>query len=532
MDESEGFNVSTDIELDENEDVKPDWVEDETVPPGFKRRIFENNAMVSSKYPAVLSPDGLHFKTRQHALRVLIQKGADPEVIERMSSCLVYEGWETHQYLPHDWRYRKMIRDTNKLGVSILSEDANLFKSVKEATAYIDNNYDEETRIRFKSFLEITTVELRVEAYDWTEDDTVPPGWKIRISKGKTSKEYFLSPDGKMFPSRLLGLRHLIREQFPSDSINQMKLKLVQHELWQFNGKLPFGWMVKDIGNVFHLLTKEGEVFDSFSQAFEHINNNTDSFPDGTKEMLKELANDLTNSKRVENHVWVKDDTVPEGWKSRQVESKSVKQYFLSPDGIAFQTRFAAFQYMVNNYYPDYMILDMKQCLSYEKWMPHELLPQGWLCKEVKTDGSGFEYITENGTHFESFIRAYTYAENNISSTQDNLDNLKLFSQHIASERRKNNYEWEESKSLPMGWKIRKHVGKVNRDFLLSPSGQQFQSRKMALLFMFKNNYPTDDIEKMRVAMFDEGWESDKMLPDKWIFSRHNKHKVWVFYVS
>jgi len=79
MDESEGFNVSTDIELDENEDLKPDWVEDETVPPGFKRRIFENNAMVSSKYPAVLSPDGLHFKTRQHALRVLIQKGADPE---------------------------------------------------------------------------------------------------------------------------------------------------------------------------------------------------------------------------------------------------------------------------------------------------------------------------------------------------------------------------------------------------------------------------------------------------------------------
>ena len=49
------------IELVEKVDkgTMPEWVEDSTMPPSFKRRIFHNSMAVSPlRIPAVSSPDG------------------------------------------------------------------------------------------------------------------------------------------------------------------------------------------------------------------------------------------------------------------------------------------------------------------------------------------------------------------------------------------------------------------------------------------------------------------------------------------
>ena len=43
----------------------PEWVEDSTMPPRFKRRIFHNSMAVSPLgIPAVPGPDGSQCKTR------------------------------------------------------------------------------------------------------------------------------------------------------------------------------------------------------------------------------------------------------------------------------------------------------------------------------------------------------------------------------------------------------------------------------------------------------------------------------------
>ena len=65
-------DTTTELELEESVETveeKPDWVEDHTVPPGYKRRIFSNNIKVHFNIPGVLAPDGRQFKSRQSAVR-------------------------------------------------------------------------------------------------------------------------------------------------------------------------------------------------------------------------------------------------------------------------------------------------------------------------------------------------------------------------------------------------------------------------------------------------------------------------------
>ena len=74
---------TSELELEEKVDTKPDWVEDDTVPREWKRRIFDNNSMVHFNIPGVLAPDGMQYRSRQNALRVLIKKAADPDLRRR-----------------------------------------------------------------------------------------------------------------------------------------------------------------------------------------------------------------------------------------------------------------------------------------------------------------------------------------------------------------------------------------------------------------------------------------------------------------
>ena len=76
--------LDSSLEMDENVDSKPEWLEDETVPPGYKRRLIDNDAMVHSWIRTVQAPDGKEFRSRQGALRVLIKKNAPEHEIEQM----------------------------------------------------------------------------------------------------------------------------------------------------------------------------------------------------------------------------------------------------------------------------------------------------------------------------------------------------------------------------------------------------------------------------------------------------------------
>jgi hypothetical protein len=106
--------------------------------------------------------------------------------------------------LPKGWKFR--LNQFSKF--QFLNEEAKLIKNLKYAIYSVNRNYGIEDVDRFKMFMEITSIERRMENYSWEGSCTVPAGWKVRTAEGRTGKTFYLSPDGLQFLSRSLGLQH------------------------------------------------------------------------------------------------------------------------------------------------------------------------------------------------------------------------------------------------------------------------------------------------------------------------------------
>ena len=57
--------------------------------------------------------------------------------------------------------------------------------------------------------------------------------------------------------------------------------------------------------------------------------------------------------------------------------------------------------------------------------------------------------------------------------------------------------------------------GKTKLFELISPDGKILPGKRSALAHMVKENYPKDQIEKMRRSLELEGWMKHKNLPEK-----------------
>ena len=58
---------------------------------------------------------------------------------------------------------------------------------------------------------------------------------------------------------------------------------------------------------------------------------------------------------------------------------------------------------------------------------------------------------------------------------------------------------------------------KTNIKFLL-PDGKELYGLRLALAYMIKNNFSTEDISTMRKALGQRGWKEDPSLPENWLF--------------
>ena len=163
-------------------------------------------------------------------LRVLLKRRrarmkdtAGGEAVEDLWQRLEEEGWREHPLLPNShWRYlphrinqfftpKNNFRFRLSTALDVLSDRAIPFKSLAQASRFIDKKFDGDTSANFAMFLEIQAAERREERYIWSEDASLPQGWKLRTAQGRTEKQFFLAPDGQQFSSRRQGYQHLIR---------------------------------------------------------------------------------------------------------------------------------------------------------------------------------------------------------------------------------------------------------------------------------------------------------------------------------
>ena len=89
----------------------------------------------------------------------------------------------------------------------------------------------------------------------------------------------------------------------------------------------------------YSLMSFTGEVFNSMKLALEHMESN-EAYNEEDIRNVKVLYENENKQNRQQKYDWIDgDDTVPEGWKTRVVDGKMRKKFFLAPDGSSFSCR-------------------------------------------------------------------------------------------------------------------------------------------------------------------------------------------------
>ena len=255
-----------------NRGTDENWMDgDEYLPEGWRYKICHDT---NGDYARVLSPNGESFSSKSKALAYMVKNGHDEASIKKMISALVYDGWVESSFLPRDWRYRKCKSGRNEY--NFLSPEGEMFPSRKTLVAYMRSNdkYSEEDI----SNIDALKGEIRAKwinaKHDWIDDDeTVPPGWKIRYFEGvKANKKprkrcYILSPSGAIFQSRAKALQFMIQNSHPEDQISCMRSQL-ERESWGCHPMLPENWRIKRKYKLF--FTSEGLIL-SLKNALSHM---------------------------------------------------------------------------------------------------------------------------------------------------------------------------------------------------------------------------------------------------------------------
>ena len=80
----------------------------------------------------------------------------------------------------------------------------------------------------------------------WSDDATLPPGWKSKIAEEKTDKVFCLVLDGSQFQSRKPSSVNRIKNN-QEEAIVEIKKTLTIEDVEE-NGNLPTGWRDKEKG--------------------------------------------------------------------------------------------------------------------------------------------------------------------------------------------------------------------------------------------------------------------------------------------
>ena len=354
---------------------------------------------------------------------------------------------------------------------------------------------------------------------DWKENETVPSGWKVRTSTGNSEREYILRPDGQQYMSRINALQHLIKQGYNDADIFAMKTKLC-YEGWTTSEYLPSGWLYKIICegytkdnkwyNTISYFSSEDELLESMKHVQEHMEKHPrydDNDIENTKIFLE------TQKSQEKKHNWEEgDETIPKNWKMRISETENKWQFFLSPEGKQYRSRFVAIQDMAKrSFYSVKHIDEMRELMiKHEQWQRSEYLPRDWIFK-INWEGTltsgkysdNLYYMSRECVVFGSNITAVDYMKESPFYTEEDEARCKEFSKRRNQETQEMRFEWlEGDHTLPKGWKMRKSG---EREYILSPVGIQYMSRVVSLTDMVKRGCREADIEEMRSKLKYEG---------------------------
>jgi len=530
-----------------------DWDEtDPSVPKGWKTTMITVNSFGKSVLSKrFLSPDGRFCSSRVDALKYMKKEDIFLKVdIDAMKLGLLSEGWEVDPLLPEDWFVKPDKHKEEEATFNYLAPDFSFLRSTRAAQNYLKNSslYTQEDVDKLNALVDVGRKRIRLEKYGYNKaDSTVPQGWKLKLSQcstGAQQKVQILAPDGSSFLCRRSALQHMVREGFSDEEIEEMR-NCLKHEGWEEDNLLPRGWRVRKSENTsngvldvdYTCMSRDGEVFNSLKGAIEFMENSRASnikiengvahdntpYTDDDIRKIRTLYDNESKQNRQQKYDWAENDpTVPPGWKTRTVEGKMKKKFFLAPDGSSFSCRRSGLQHMIKENFSEKEIGNMREMLVHEGWESDDFLPTNWKIRKSEGTTNGiydvdYWYLSVEGLLFRSTKAVVEFMTESNSYNQQDIEQI---TQKLEVERkmvRQQKYDWiEGDPTVPPTWKVRVIEGKTRKTFFLSEDGNQFACRRSAYQHMIKEEYPESQILEMRECLVHEGWEDDDLLPNGW----------------
>ena len=523
-----------------------DWNEtDTTVPPGWKSTMITVNSfgkIVESK--RYLSPDGRFCSSRIDALKYMHRENIfRVEDVAAMKAGLLMEGWEVENMLPAGWLIKPDRHKEEEATFNYLTPDFQFLRSTRSAQAYIQTSeqYSQDDVTRLLTMVADERKKIRLDRFGTAvaaaaassrsisprvadNSPTLPNGWKMKSVEGGASR--FIAPDKTSFTSRAQALAFMVANKHQTTDIEMMRQELKQ-EGWEESSLLPDGWKLQklecDTDLIF--ISREGEIFDSLDAAVEEVEGNY-IYSDTDRINIKSLYDNQSKSIKLNTikYEWTDDDdTVPSGWKTRTVEGKLKRKFYLSPDGSVFACRRSCLQHLIKQRASESTVEEMRAKLCHEGWETVDFLPDRWLIRKSEGSTNGiydvdFWILNSEGVVFRSTKTATEFMAVSDQYTQKDIDKVVNKLESERKRARKLKYEWlDGDESVPNGWKVRHVEGKTKKTFFLSTDDTQFACRRSALQHMLKENFPAEAIAEMREKLSHEGWENDTVhLPLNW----------------
>ena len=489
----------------------------------------------------ILSPDGRQYRSRYCAVQDMAKRKCSSKEIEEMKEMMILgEGWLRSPLLPNKWLFKVVCEGFTKdkkwySTIHYLSDLGEALGSMKNVLKKLkENGASDKILENCNQFMsEQKPADVK---YEWNDgDNTVPKGWKLRISESEAEWQWMLSPDGAQFRSRYTAIQHMMKKNYKKEDIEEMKELMILHEGWQRSELLPENWLykVKSEGftkekqwySTIHYFTEDGDTIESFKNVLAKLKE-----ANASAETLEKCKQFIAEQKPVEVKYEWKDggESLPKGWKTRVSDSEGEWEWILSPDGKMFRSRVLAAEDMVKRGCSKEQVDEMKEKMAYEGWQKDPHFPEGWLVKkwEGKTRIRGklnhdLKFFSREGVRLESFKMVLEAMSASPDYTIEDEEAVKKFREQWSISQRVTGFEWETcSLTLPEGWKKRRGKGKMEAEMVLSPGGLQFRSRYNALLSMYKNSEGEKEIAAMRSKLQFEGWETDEFLPSGWLYKR------------
>ena len=432
-----------------------------------------------------LSPEGFSYRSRYTAVQDMIKRNHSIEDIEHMRELMIlHEGWQRSELLPENWLFKVKCEGFTKdkkwySSIHYFTDEGETIESMKNVLNKLkENDASMETIENCNQFIfEQKPVDIK---YEWSDgDNTVPKGWKLRISESEAEWQWMLSPDGAQFRSRYTAVQHMIKKNYKTKEVEEMKELMIMHEGWQRSGLLPRNWLFKVKCEGFtkdkkwyssiHYFTEDGETIESMKNVLKKL---TES--NASAKVMEDCNQFIFEQKPVDaKYEWNKgDETVPKGWKLRISDSEAEWQWMLSPDGCQFRSRYTAVQDMIKRKYKDRDIEEMKELMIlHEGWQRSNLLPKNWLFKVVcegftkdKKWYSTIHYFSDQGESFGS-MKGVLDKLKEVEVSSQIIENCKQFM--VDQKPADVKYDWSDGDhTVPKGWKLRVSDGEHKQSHL------------------------------------------------------------------